>query len=57
MFEPDRVRSMWADALAGNGRAHDERVFLRIAWRAGFEDHVRLLAERASGDFTGARTS
>jgi hypothetical protein len=50
MFDPDRVREMWSDALAGDGSAHYERVFLRIAWRVGFEDHVRLLAERATGE-------
>jgi hypothetical protein len=33
---------------AGNGHPHYESVFMRIAWRACFEDHLQLLAARAS---------
>jgi len=39
---------MWAEVRRGEGHAHYEAILLRIAWRVGFEDHLRLLGERAS---------
>jgi hypothetical protein len=47
-FDAARVREMWAQAREGDGHPHYESVFMRLAWRACFEDHLRLLASRAS---------
>jgi hypothetical protein len=47
-FDAGRVREMWARSRDGNGHPHYESVFMRIAWRACYEDHLRLLAARAS---------
>ncbi len=45
-FEPARMREIWDRIGAGGGKAHDERVLMRLAWRVGFEDHLAAL-ERA----------
>jgi hypothetical protein len=47
-FDVARVMAMWARARDGGAHPHDEPVFMRLAWRACFEDHLRLLASRAS---------
>jgi hypothetical protein len=49
LFEPDAVQRLWSAARSGLGTAHHERLFLRIAWRASFEEHLALLARRAAG--------
>ena len=48
LFEPAAVRQRWQGARAGLGTAHHERLFLRIAWRASFEDHLAFLARRTA---------
>ena len=48
-FDAARVHEMWDEARDGGGHPHYESVFMRLAWRACFEDHLRLLASRASG--------
>lgn len=48
VFDPDRVRELWGRSRAGDGRPHDERLLTRIAWRAGFDAHLRELAAAAS---------
>ncbi len=50
LFHSERVHKMWADAKAGRGRSNYEPLFLRIAWRVCFEDHLRLLGDRATRD-------
>ena len=55
LFDPDRVREMWAEVKAGGGHSSYEAVFMRIAWRVGFEDHLALLAERAAPAAGAAR--
>jgi hypothetical protein len=45
-----RIHEMWDEARNGGGHPHYESVFMRLAWRACFDDHLRLLAARASGD-------
>jgi hypothetical protein len=47
-FDAERVQQMWERSLGGDGHPHYESVFMRIAWRACFEDHLRLLAHRAT---------
>jgi hypothetical protein len=47
-FDVARVKAMWDRARDGGAHPHDEPVFMRLAWRACFEDHLRLLASRAS---------
>ena len=48
LFHPERVHKMWADAKAGRGRSNYEPLLLRIAWRVCFEDHLRVLGDRAT---------
>ena len=50
VFEPDAVRAMWERSRDGGGRPHDERMLTRIAWRAGFTDHLRALTAAAVSD-------
>ena len=47
-FDAARIQEMWARARDGGAHPHDEPVFLRLAWRACFEDHLRLLASRVA---------
>ena len=47
LFDPARVREMWSEVRAGRGRGNYEPVFLRIAWRVGFESHLERLAAAA----------
>jgi hypothetical protein len=49
-FDAARIHEMWGEARDGGGHPHYESVFMRLAWRACFEDHLRLLGGRASGD-------
>ena len=56
LFDPERVREMWAEVKSGGGHGNYEPLFLRIAWRVGYEDHLRLLGDRATTD-AGARRS
>lgn len=46
-FDPDRIRTMWREAKAGEGHSHYEAAFMRIAWRVCFGEHARLLAGAA----------
>jgi hypothetical protein len=46
LYDADRVRALWREAREGGGTAHHERLFLRIAWRHSFEEHLALLAAR-----------
>ena len=48
LFHPERVHKMWADAKAGRGRSNYEPLLMRIAWRVCFEDHLRVLGDRAT---------
>lgn len=48
-FDPRRVGEIWERIKAGGGRAHDERILMRLAWRVGFEQHLAALE--------GARTA
>ena len=47
IFQPKAVRRMWRKAQAGKGHRHYEGVFEQIAWRVGFESHLRDLARAA----------
>ena len=49
MLRPEAIREMWAEVRAGGGSRDWEHVFDRLVWRVTFEDHLRLLAERAAG--------
>jgi hypothetical protein len=49
-LDAPRIHAMWDEARDGGGHPHYESVFMRLAWRACFEDHLRLLAARASRD-------
>jgi len=48
-FDAGRIRQMWGEVRNGGGHPHYESVFMRLAWRACFEEHLRLLAGRAAG--------
>ena len=50
MFEPDRIRELWAEVKRGDGRMAQEKLFERIVFRATFEEHLRLLGDRATAD-------
>jgi hypothetical protein len=47
IFDPDRIRRMWAEVREGGGSADYEHVFYRLVWRVGYEDHLERL-KRAS---------
>jgi hypothetical protein len=49
-FDAARIHEMWDEARNGGGHPHYESVFMRVAWRACFDDHLRLLASRARPD-------
>ena len=49
LFDAERVKGAWKDALDGRVHHHFEPVFTRIVWRAGFEDHLARLARSAAG--------
>jgi hypothetical protein len=44
----DEIRRMWAEVRGGGGSRDWEHVFDRLVWRVTFEDHLRLLGERAT---------
>jgi hypothetical protein len=48
LFDPAQVRGMWDEAVSGEAGPHHERVFMRIAWRSCFEDHLRTLGDAAT---------
>ena len=47
MLDPDRIREIWAEVRDGGGSADYEHVFYRLAWRAGYEEHLERLADAA----------
>jgi hypothetical protein len=49
IFDPDRIRRMWAEVREGGGSADYEHVFYRLVWRAGYEDHLERLNRAARG--------
>jgi hypothetical protein len=55
LFDPDRVRKMWSEVQSGGGHSSYETVFMRIAWRVCFEEHLALLGERATRETSAAR--
>jgi hypothetical protein len=46
MLVPERIDEMWREVRSGAGSADYEHVFYRLVWRAGYEEHLRLLASR-----------
>lgn len=48
IFDPDRVRAMWAAVGSSEGHAHDEQVFERLVWRSSFDRHLELLGRAAT---------
>jgi hypothetical protein len=50
LFVPEKVRRMWAKVKGGKGNSNYEPLFMAITWRVSFEDHLRLLGDRATGD-------
>jgi hypothetical protein len=48
LFDPERIRAMWAEVRRGEGSADYEHVFDRIVWRAAFETHLERLAAGAT---------
>jgi hypothetical protein len=48
IFDPERIREMWAEVKAGEGSADYEHVFYRVVWRAGFDRHLETLARAAA---------
>ncbi len=50
LFRRRPVRKAWKEARAGKGHEHWEAVFNRIAWREGFEEHLRELARAATAE-------
>lgn len=48
-FDQGRVNAMWTEARAGRGHSHFESIFMRIAWRVQFEEHLETLAAAARG--------
>lgn len=54
LFKPDRIRTMWSEAKAGNGHSHHEQVFERLIWRDVYEAHLSRLGRRATQASEGA---
>ena len=52
LFRRRPVRKAWKEARAGKGHQHWEAVFNRIAWREGFEEHLRELARAATAELS-----
>ena len=50
LFRRRPVRKAWKEARAGKGDERWEAVFDRIAWREGFEEHLRELARAATAE-------
>ena len=48
LFDPKRIREMWAEVQAGGGSADYEHVFDRIVWRAAFDAHLDRLGSAAT---------
>jgi hypothetical protein len=49
LFDPARIREMWAEVRRGEGSADYEHVFDRIVWRTAFDGHLDRLAAQAAG--------
>jgi len=49
LFHPEIIRAMWSEALAGEARNYFEPTFTRVAWRASFDEHLRVLARAGVG--------
>ena len=49
MMRPERIEDMWREVRSGGGSADYEHVFYRLVWRVGFEEHLRALAQAATG--------
>ena len=47
-FDPDELAALWADVEAGRGETRHESVLERLAWRAFYDDHLKLLAQAAT---------
>ena len=47
LYDPDRVRELWAAVRSGDENAHYQDVFEGIVYREAFTSHLDLLAERA----------
>lgn len=43
LFDPARIREMWAEVRRGEGSADYEHVFDRVVWRAAFDAHLGRL--------------
>jgi len=54
VFEPDRIRTMWREAKAGEGHSHYEAAFMRIAWRVCFAHHAQRIGDEIPGGAEGA---
>lgn len=54
LFDPDRLRTMWAEVNAGHGHSHHEQVFERLIWRQTYEEHLTRLGRRATERRQGA---
>ena len=54
VFDPDRIRRMWAEVREGGGSADYEHVFYRLVWRVGYEDHLERLARAATAVGVGS---
>ena len=52
LFRRRPVRKAWKDARAGKASEDWEAVFNRIAWREGFEEHLRELARAATTELS-----
>jgi hypothetical protein len=48
ILDPARIEAMWAEVRSGGGSADYEHVFYRLVWRAGYEEHLRTLADAAT---------
>jgi hypothetical protein len=46
ILDPARIEEMWAQVRRGEGAADYEHVFYRLAWRVGYDEHLRELASR-----------
>ena len=44
IFEPERLRAMWAEVTSGAGSADYEHLFYRLVWRVAFDEHLAGIA-------------
>lgn len=47
LYDPERVRSAWAEVRSGGGKANWEPIFEGVAYREAFERYLRILRARA----------